>query len=212
MRYHKGQDPTDLYHEDFNRGNYAILRGYEPQHEIVVLTVCSWAKPYSQSWIHTEIRRQLNYVHVSNAGVVPHEFERVYPFTAYDWNNAYMEPAMAKPLRKMIDERFKAFWSSFGTHWNYVVPYFRSNSNTWKVLEKWEPLPREVDDYPYHRAEWHPVLVDPPTEYYDSRTISEEHLHGYIDPDSVLASWDDTKRLTNTISELIGEAKGDEEE
>jgi len=211
MLYHKGTEPTDLYHPDFDAGNRAIHSAFEPQHKVVVLTVCSWAKPYSQSWIHTNIRsalgaslEQIDYVHVSSAGIIPHQFETLYPFTAYDWNNVNMAPAMAKALQREIDERFSSFWLIFGTQWDHVVPFFRENSNTWKVLSKWAEDRR--DPWP----EWHPVLEEGVTEF-DHRLWGEQRMHGYEDPNAVLAHWQATKRLEEKVATLLKGAEGEEE-
>jgi len=57
---------------------------------------CSYTKPYSRSTTHRGIietlkktdkyGRNTNQVMLSNTGVIPREFENMYPFNAYDWD------------------------------------------------------------------------------------------------------------------------------
>src|SRR5688572_2624627 len=94
--YLQGEDALMLYAPEFDIGRQAIAYSWRPKHEYAIFTTCSWAKPFSQSYVHTPIRlalydagllNSLDYVHISTAGVIPHECETWYPFCAYDWNN-----------------------------------------------------------------------------------------------------------------------------
>jgi len=84
-----------LIHPHFEVWQDYLVRWYKPEWGIVLFLPCSYKKPYSESETHRGIagvmgklglRGSIHEVMLSNAGLVPREFENLYPFNAYDWD------------------------------------------------------------------------------------------------------------------------------
>ena len=106
---------------------------------IALVTVCSWAKPYSQSYVHYGLRRALfqmgllggiEYWHLSSAGMIPSELETRYPLCAYDWDNAEASEVELSALKEALKDYFERWWLLYGQCKSKVVTYFREGSNT----------------------------------------------------------------------------------
>ena len=216
MEYRKGAEPKYLLDPEFERANALIRDAYRPATKVALLTVCSWAKPYSQSYIHYEIRSalyreglldQVDYIHVSNAGVVPHEAETWYPFTAYDWNNhGVNDPMLFLALRQTIQRHLIAFLSKFKPHWDVVVPYFRLGSNTHQaMLGVIEAMPM-AGSTPFLGSpdvgRWNAVWAEPDVPKDMAEMYTE--LVGYVDPDLALVRGEN---LTSLVTTLKGACK-----
>lgn len=118
------------------------------------LTICSHAKPYSKSFIHTSIRKALHeaklltvcdYIHISNAGIIPADAEMKYPFNAYDWNGDFCTPEVKDYHIAAIKRRFKMWLDTYGAFYERVVVYLRDGGNTYRavnmVLSSYNPRP-----------------------------------------------------------------------
>jgi hypothetical protein len=101
---------------------------------IAFLTICSHAKPYSKSYIHSTIRQklheagylqQLDYIHVSNAGIIPSEAEMVYPFNAYDHDGADMTAEVSSYFEEKTTARMQQWFANYGEHYDTFVVYLR---------------------------------------------------------------------------------------
>ena len=86
-----------LTHSHFEVWQDYLIRWYIPPtgKKFLLFLPCSYKKPYSKSETHKRIISKLknlknyNKIHeimISNAGVVPREFENYYPFNSYDWD------------------------------------------------------------------------------------------------------------------------------
>jgi hypothetical protein len=118
------------------------------------MTICSHAKPYSKSFIHTSIRKALHeakmlpvcdYIHISNAGIIPASAEMEYPFNAYDWNGDLCTPEVKDYHISAIKRRFKDWLDTYGASYERIVIYLRHGGNTFNavssVMLKRDPHP-----------------------------------------------------------------------
>lgn len=115
------------------------------------LTICSHAKPYSKSFIHASIRKALqeygyldecDYIHISNAGIIPADAEMEYPFNAYDWNGDLCTPEVKDYHIAAIKRRLTDWLNIYGENYQRVVFYLRDGGNTANavkyVLGSWD--------------------------------------------------------------------------
>lgn len=117
---------------------------FDQHRSAVLLTACSYAKPYSMSWIHYGIRKALyeagllhkvEYWHLSSAGVIPSCLEEEAPFCCYDWNNAQASERDLEALRETLDGYFCRWMSCYAIPLDKtVVTYFRAGSNTQRAI------------------------------------------------------------------------------
>jgi hypothetical protein len=121
---------------------------------IALLTICSHAKPYSKSWIHCEIRKslhettvmagqshtkilnQIDYIHISSAGIIPHEAGKTESLVnRYDWNGADIKKEEVRELlRDRIKTRLQNWYSNFGIKYQGIIVYLRPSGNTMKAV------------------------------------------------------------------------------
>jgi hypothetical protein len=108
------------------------------------LTICSHAKPYSKSYIHTSIRRALHqrsflndtdYIHISNAGLIPSEAETDHPFCAYDWDGSECSVEDVRYHKAAMERRLHDWFIEYGRHYERIVCYLRAGGNTGTVMQ-----------------------------------------------------------------------------
>ncbi len=109
------------------------------------MTICSHAKPYSKSFIHSSIRRALHeerqlhdidYIHISNAGIIPADAEMTYPFNAYDWNGDLCTPGVRDYHIAAIERRFADWLNGFADYYGRIVIYLRDGGNTINAVQR----------------------------------------------------------------------------
>ena len=156
---------------------------FDQDRSVALLTACSYAKPYSMSWIHYGIRKalyeaglldQIEYWHLSSAGLIPSCLEEVAPFCCYDWNNDQASVQDLKELRETLGAYFASWMSRYAIPFNKtVVTYFRSGSNTQRAIAGASESSRAVM-----------ILAadDPPPEMLKPITLNG----AYQDPDCAL--------------------------
>lgn len=116
-----------------------ITNRYQPpKHKKYLLFLpCTWGKPYSQSYIHYLIMgtlkklrtyEQIHQVMISNAGIIPREFESEWPFTAYDWDPKLETKKIKETYEKVTKERVYLFLREHGKHYKRIFCYFRTDS------------------------------------------------------------------------------------
>jgi len=107
---------------------------------IAFLTICSHAKPYSKSYIHSTIRKKLyensllhkvQYAHISTAGIIPSESEMVYPFNAYDHDGTQMTAAAKKHFSEVTYSRICDWLHAYADSYEQVVFYLRGEGKTY---------------------------------------------------------------------------------
>lgn len=142
LLYYKGTGK--LYLDAFDGVTENAWFGWEPA-QTAFLTICSHAKPYSKSWIHTEIRKHLweigelgmlDYIHISSAGIVPHSASQEFgELNRYDWNGADITDDRVKDaLRHRIAQRLRWWWDRVGQGYARVFVYLRPTGNTLRAV------------------------------------------------------------------------------
>ena len=210
-----------LWHPTFQLANNTILKNYNPQHKVALFVPCSWAKPYSQSYIHAELRKDLrsagllncvDYIHVSSGGIVPHAYETQYPWTAYDWNNSWIDPGdevTFQLLRQAIRLRFVDFIRTITTRsggWKRMLCAFRESSNTMLALQA-----ATADLRPYAHPRYNFELVALPAHQADASADElYKELYGYVDPDVSL--FENSDMIIDALMETLEQLRKQETE
>lgn len=112
----------------------------EPMPPYAFLTICSHAKPYSKSWIHCRIRERLygagllellEYIHISNAGIIPHWATKSFEvLNSYDWNSAEAPDETIQIHKARIQKRLAKWYELAGHSFSKIFVYLRINGNT----------------------------------------------------------------------------------
>lgn len=140
--------------------------------KIAFLTICSHAKPYSKSYIHSNIMRQLfkvnlldeiDYIHISNAGIIPSSAEMTYPFNAYDHDGSQMSVENQEYFTKVLTERMRWWADNVGINYKKIIVYLR-RGKTWASTEQGlkglDPLmvaaSIDLNNYPKHARLYDP--------------------------------------------------------
>lgn len=136
-----------LLHTAFNEAFKRLLQEYRPSKKYAVglFLVCSYGKPYSQSYIHYKIISQLktlkwkyNCIHqiiVTNAGVVPRELEEYYPFCCYDWNPKYENKEIKQLYSEVLSKKITKYIQRFQTFYRKFACYLRWDSDSYKSIK-----------------------------------------------------------------------------
>ncbi|NHI92650.1 MAG: hypothetical protein EAX96_09110 [Candidatus Lokiarchaeota archaeon] len=141
-----GKKYTD--NEIFNKSHENILSNYKPSEKKVGLfTVCSWGKPYRQSYIHYMIISELiknnlfdkiELIVLTNAGVIPYGFTDEYPYFAYDWDPNLETPEIKKIYIKILKKRLEEFLNKKSKYFIKFCCYLRHSSESFKVVKNIE--------------------------------------------------------------------------
>jgi hypothetical protein len=176
-------------------------RHHQQGRRIAFMTICSHAKPYSKSFIHTSIRAALfkdgwldacDYIHISNAGIIPASAEMDYPFNAYDWNGDLCTPAVKEYHIEAIKRRFTEWLVMKDQAYDQIVVYLREGGNTIGAVRKAVELYKDSDEIRRWSA---PVTVV-------AAQAGEDHYPQFVhtrDPDDCLTSAENLHNLTKTI-------------
>ena len=208
--------PTKSYPEYIQGATRQELEYFEPfsdlilahahefsTHPIVLLTVCSYAKPYSNSFIHYEMRKALykrqlldmiEIWHLSSGGVIPTQLEKSIPWVCYDWNNEEASEDDLAALRGALTDRFIRWMQIYGRGKKQVVTYFRPESNTARAIESSSGIASLSNV-----TSVIPECVDSQRESLRSVT-----LDGVVDdPDAMLILPINLKLLTDVLARLV---------
>lgn len=152
------------------------------------LTICSHAKPYSKSFIHGMIRHALqranylsdvDYIHISNAGLIPQEAETQHPFCAYDWNGDECTPEDTAYHKQVLDRRLRNWCEQHRSHYKRIICYLRKGGNTATVME---PIAKQYN-----------------IEFLSVPTLKESTFMALPDPDDCLADSNNLATLFRTL-------------
>lgn len=111
---------------------------------VAFLTICSHAKPYSKSFIHGSIRKRLHsegvlhlcdYIHISNAGIIPSDAEEGHPFCAYDWNGEHCTEEVREYHKAALRRRLAEWFELYRRNYVDVIVYLRGGGNTHGCVE-----------------------------------------------------------------------------
>ncbi|MBN2014653.1 MAG: DUF5591 domain-containing protein [Candidatus Altiarchaeota archaeon] len=134
-----------LTHPHFDVWQDYLVRWYEVPKgkEIILFLPCSHRKPYSESETHKKIIEKLNRLKVrdrihevmlSNAGVVPREFEDMYPFNAYDWDEGLETEEIKKRYIEVTAERIREYVKAHS--YDGILCFLKYDSESYKALNK----------------------------------------------------------------------------
>ncbi len=205
--YLRGVGLRYLTGKEFEEGFKKLLAEYRPKkwYPIGLIIPCSYGKPYSQSFIHYFIRKEIadlikagdvHEIIVTNAGVVPRELDEYWPYTAYDWNPTYETPEIKDMYTKILTRRLVEYITKFSVYYGCFVAYLRWDSDSWKAVKNASKI-LGVD-----------IPNIAPVEY-DSNELKEVGLNGlYSDPDMVLIAPSATKKLSYELRNILRACKG----
>lgn len=141
-----GKEYTD--NEVFNRAHQRILETYHPKDKkIGMFTICSWGKPYRQSYVHYFILKtlmkadffsKLDLIVVTNAGVIPYELTDSYPYFGYDWDPNLETPAIKQVYKEVLERRLREFLQSKQRYYSKFCCYLRHKSESYEVIRRIE--------------------------------------------------------------------------
>jgi len=140
----KGVGEWYLTHPHFEVWQDYLIRWYVPPKDRILLFLpCANRKPYSHSITHQNIIRALegvgrgrfHEVMLSNAGVIPREFEDRYPFESYDWDERNETPAIKKRYIEVTAQRIRDYLRAHKTHYVKVVCFLKYDSESYMALK-----------------------------------------------------------------------------
>lgn len=141
----KGVGEWYLTHPHFEVWQDYLLRWYSPpEGKVLILLPCAYKKPYSDSRTHKGIigkiraagRGAFHEVMLSNAGVIPREFEASYPFADYDWNERQETKAVKARYVEVTCERLAAYLSAHKKYYLRVVCFLKHDSESYEAAKK----------------------------------------------------------------------------
>ncbi|MEA3254811.1 MAG: DUF5591 domain-containing protein [Candidatus Altiarchaeota archaeon] len=136
-----------LTHPHFEVWQDYLERWYQPPRDkdVLLFLPCSYRKPYSESKTHrkiigglktTGIYPRIHQVMLSNAGVVPREFEDYYPFNAYDWDESLETEEVKRRYIEVTLERIRKYLEAHGTCYKERFHLLKDESESFKALKK----------------------------------------------------------------------------
>jgi hypothetical protein len=141
----KGVGEWYLTHPHFEVWQDYLLRWYNPpEGRILLFLPCANRKPYSLSMTHQGIIRVMNEigrnrfheVMLSNAGIIPREFEEKYPFESYDWDESLETPKIKERYIDVTAERIEKYLAAHSGRYESVACFLKYDSESYKALEK----------------------------------------------------------------------------
>ncbi|MFH0860987.1 MAG: DUF5591 domain-containing protein [Candidatus Altiarchaeota archaeon] len=141
----KGVGEEYLLHPHFEVWQDYLARWYRPpEGRSLLLLPCSYKKPYSQSETHRNIigvleetgtRNRFHEVMLSNAGVIPREFEDYYPFNSYDWDERLETDEIKERYVEVTSERIEKYLKAHAKSYDGILCYLKYGSDSYKALE-----------------------------------------------------------------------------
>ena len=136
-----------LTHPHFEVWQDYLLRWYSPPRgkDILLLLPCSYRKPYSESRTHRRILMELkklkiypriHQVMISNAGLVPREFENYYPFNSYNWDESLETEEIKRRYIEVTEGRIRDYLGAHKDNYKKIFCFLRYDSEGYKSLNK----------------------------------------------------------------------------
>ncbi|TCP66513.1 DUF5591 domain-containing protein [Baia soyae] len=133
--YKRGANREYIHHEEFAAWHqYFCSESYQPPvgKKIALLHTCTWGKPYDQSYIGHKIKGitdQFPLVHrivLSNAGIIPYEYQLNPTFCAYDWKFDYTQDEQEQQeiiaeYRKVLTQRLQNYLTAHKDTYQAVI-------------------------------------------------------------------------------------------
>jgi len=141
----KGVGEEYLTHPHFEVWQDYLQRWYRPPEEkdILLFLPCTYTKPYSQSQTHrgivetlkkTETYPRIHQVLLSNTGIVPREFEDMYPFNAYDWDESLETEEIKERYIEVTKSRIKKYLSAHKDNYKRICCFLKYSSESYQAL------------------------------------------------------------------------------
>ena len=131
-----------LTHPHFDVWQDYLCRWFEAKQDVVLFLPCSHKKPYSESSTHRNIvvildklnlYKKIHQVMLSNAGVVPREFEHYYPFADYDWDEKLETPEIKARYIEVTKNRIKKYLKS--KNYKKIYCFLKYDSESYIALD-----------------------------------------------------------------------------
>ena len=194
-----------LINDYFNKWFNYMINEYEVPKEkrICLFIVCSWGKPYNQSYIHYFIQKTLmelgkkefesiHQIVVSNCGIVPKEFENLYPFCAYDWDPTLEWLEIKQKYEEVLFNRLNLFLEKHESKYEKLCCLLRLDSDSYQAIKRIEK----------RRNLKIPNLIF--SDEIDDNEMKEVSLNGiYDDPDIVLISKSNLVSIKNNLKFIM---------
>jgi archaeosine synthase len=110
------------------------------ERDIALFVPCSYRKPYSTSKTHrliykvTKKFKRIHRIVISSPGVIPFEFNDIYPFNSYEWDESLETPEVMKEYVRITRNRIKNYLQ---THeYAQVLCYFKYDSESYMALKQ----------------------------------------------------------------------------
>ncbi len=134
-----------LTHPHFEVWQDYLARWYRPPpgKRTLLFLPCTFTKPYSRSKTHQailgvleeeELRGKVHEVMLSNAGVVPREFEARYPFAHYDWEERRETPEIGERYREVTRQRIEAYLTAHRDEYDTIACYLKPDADSHHAL------------------------------------------------------------------------------
>ena len=126
----KGVGEDYLVHPHYEVWQDYICRWFVPKRGILLFLPCSFVKPYYESKTHKKItgvlkgagiRDYIDEVMITSAGVVPREYENLYPFNAYDWDEKYETAEIKERYIEVTAKRIENYIRHHKKHYENLV-------------------------------------------------------------------------------------------
>jgi hypothetical protein len=142
----KGVGEAFLTHPHFEVWQDFLQRWYRPPEEkdILLFLPCSYTKPYSHSATHrgiidtlrkTDKYARIHQVMLSNTGVIPREYEDMYPFNAYDWDEKLETEEIKKRYIEVTKRRIKKYLNSHPDNYKTIACFLKYSSESYQALD-----------------------------------------------------------------------------
>ncbi len=136
-----------LTHPYFEIWQDYLNRWYAPpeKKKVALFLPCSYKKPYLESETHKKIinvlkglknRDEIHELMLSNAGVVPREFEDCYPFNSYDWDESKETDEIKKRYIEVTKRRVADYLTSHRNSYIGVVCFLKYDSESHVALKQ----------------------------------------------------------------------------
>ena len=140
-----GVGENSLTHPYFEVWQDYINRWYIPPKgkDILLFLPCAYKKPYSESETHRKIIQRLkklkiydkiHQVMISNAGVIPREFENFYPFNYYDWDERRETDEIKRRYTEVTTDRIEKYLTSHRDNYKRVYCFLKYDSESFLSL------------------------------------------------------------------------------
>lgn len=141
----KGAGVKQLHHPHYKVWQDYLQRFYEiPKgKEFVLFLPCAKKKPYSKSKTHKAILRviatqaiknRLHQIMISSPGIIPREYEGLYPFRNYDWPEWEETPELKERYIKTTKERILNYLKNH--KYKKIFCYMKYDAESYKALKQ----------------------------------------------------------------------------